>query len=376
MSSQSIVLPDDLFPDIIRYSMEDIVGDLDPSKPPLSYRLVCKLWQHLVDNAPEVWAKLAIRSAQYLPGSPKAIKDWFTRARAGSLNLRLILEPPPASSNVVLLLEIFMSLMEFSPEFEELDLAIPSRFLSTLLNNSSLATLKTLKLSMSEPPSFILHSSATSLENVSLAMPPPTLPFIFSPESFIHQCAQLTCLELNTGLGGIDCIWGLVFQCPGLRVLKVCAEHSIGVPCIPLESRWRWPSNLQQLSISISARPLVIGLFLDGFTLPFLQELNISFQDITLEPDTWPKNAIVALRKRSIAPLKKVTVHGRDISEAELVDFVTKIPTLEKLVVAQDTTNFLTPTVMALLPQTEAQIQGRRMMYDEELEDACRAGLR
>lgn len=128
--------------------------------------------------------------------------------------------------------------------------------------------------------------------------------------------------------------------------------------------------------MSVNTRSQVVGLFLDGLRLPFLEELDISFWDPSVDPDLWPGDAIVALRKRSIAPLKQVTVRGKDICEAELVDFVTKMPTLEELAVAGHATNLLTPKVMALLPQTEEDIQRRRVAYDDELDNARRLGLR
>lgn len=48
----------------------------------------------------------------------------------------------------------------------------------------------------------------------------------------------------------------------------------------------------------------------------------------------------------------------------------------EELVVAGHATNLLTPKVIALLPQTEEDIQRRRVAYDDELDNARRLGLR
>jgi hypothetical protein len=375
MSLQSTVIPPEMFPNIIRYSMEGVVGDLDPNKPPLSYRLVSTGWKALVDKIPEIWAKLAVRSTQYLPGSDRVVARWIERTGTSSLSIILKMPTPPNNISLALVL---MTLMPFSSRFEELDLDIPPDFFPVLLSNTSLARLTSLRLSMSHQPDFILDASAAFLENVSLIVPITTVPFVFNSgrHTLILPFAQVTRIELNTGLGAMDCIWMVLFQCTSLRALKICAEHNPFVPQIPLSPQFPWQSNLRSLTMSVNTRSHVVGLFLDGLRLPFLEELDISFWDPSIDPDLWPGDAIVALRKRSIAPLKQVTVRGKNICEAELVDFVTKMPTLEELAVAGHATNLLTPKVMALLPQTEEDIQRRRVAYDDELDNARRLGLR
>lgn len=229
---------------------------------------------------------------------------------------------------------------------------------------------------MPEQPQFTIHPSATNLRAVTMCMN-TTRPFFICGQTLNLPWAQLASLEINTCIGALDCIWDVLSRCISLHDLKILAPMNDCIPAIPITPQVRWQFNfLRSFYLVVNIQPAIIGFLLDALRLPLLETFDVSFLNSSIDPNGWPKEAIIALRERSVAPLKQVAVYGKEICQADLIDFATRMPTLEELVVENGKANLVTPAVIALLPQTEADIQQRRAAYDIELDRARQDGRR
>ena len=179
--------------------------------------------------------------------------------------------------------------------------------------------------------------------------------------------SQITSLDIHTMLGTIDVMWNILTGCPRLLNLTITAPHNHATPYIPFFPHNVFHSNLRRLVVFTSSRPGVIGYFLDGLFLPYLQDLRLHFTNRLYDTHIWPSVEILSLRHRALPPLSKLTIAGKTISEADLCDFVLRMRYLEQLDVNDGTTNLVTQAVRVLLPQNDDDIRRQQAAYRQEL---------
>lgn len=73
------------------------------------------------------------------------------------------------------------------------------------------------------------------------------------------------------------------------------------------------------------------GPLLDSLTLPSLLRLDIDFIYLQYQPEIWPKDQHIALVERSTCRLESPVLRNKRISDADLVECCTSIPTLTQL---------------------------------------------
>jgi len=228
-----------------------------------------------------------------------------------------------------------------------------------------LPSLERLKVAMASQPFLTLSPSATRLRQVALVVQPP----MGTPHGGLFNLAwsQITHLDIHTMIGTIDVIWNIFTNCPCLTSLVVTAPHNHATPYIPFFPHNVFRSDLRRLIVFTSSRPGVIGYFLDGLFLPYLQDLRLHFTNRLYDTHLWPSVEILSLRHRALPPLSRLTIAGKTISEADLCDFVPRMRYLEQLDVNDGTTNLVTQAVRDFLPQDDDGIRRQQAAYRQEL---------
>jgi hypothetical protein len=352
---------------IFWYCVAGSHGELDPTKAPLLLRGVSDTWKTVADSTPSLWSSIALTPPQFIPANVQVVKEWFERSGA-TAPLEITIRAPEHPTHF-LLLAMLAECMPYSRRWTYVNLHIPVDYLPIMLCNSDvpLPSLEGLTLSIDGQPHFAI-TSAPRLRCVTLTVQPP----LSQPQGRILHLAwnQITYLNIHTVAGTIEAIWDIFLQCPQLLTLIVSATNNPSIPRIPFHRHRLFRSKLRHLSLSVNTRAGVIGYFLDGLFLPDLQELHLYFTDINDEPCTWPGEAIIGLRDRCLAPLVKVVVTGKVVTEPDLVDFVRKMKYLEQLTISYGTRSLITGVVAAFMPRDWITAERLRAAYRTELQTA------
>jgi hypothetical protein len=368
-------LPVELVRGIMIMDMENRIGNLNPKEAPLLFLQICRLWSRIANTTPQLWSSLAVLPGHWYPNCGLIVRQWLERTERVSKTLPLIeltifLFAGPATP-IQRLPEVLAATIPVSYRVEYFQLALPCHVLPILLSNPSaeLTSLRTLKLWLSEQPEFTLHSSATSLRNVSLILERAFIPL---GDTFDLLWPQISFLEIHTLRGMVTCVYDLITRCSALDTLAIIAISNPAIPYIPFHAQRPLLSPIRHLFISANTRSGAIGYFLDGLKLPSLNSLQLAFitGPYNYGTDLWPSEAIISLRGRSIAQLKSLIVLGHTVHEDSLIDLALRINTLEQLMVANGGINYVTPYVAQLLPQSDQEREERHLAYLEELETA------
>jgi hypothetical protein len=351
----------------MRLAMEGRVGDLDPTQAPLIFRDVSEEWREIADSLHDLWAGLIVAPNQFLLYNIRVIKQWLKRA--GNHELNIIIHSNPNISNRVVR-RILSAVMPTSFQWRYLELFLPVRFLPRVLSNRQfrLPLLRGLKVFLTAQPTCVLTAeSAPILEHLYLVLQGA---FSLNGDSFRLPWPQFSHLDMRTAAGTLDCAWDLFARSTALCGLTISATHNSTIPSIPYDQHRLLRSKLRHLTIHSNTRSGAIGFLLDGLLLPCLEELQIHFTDNADEVNKWPKNEVLSLRRRSVAPLRLFTIRGKVVSQADLIDFVDSARTIEWVVAADRHNNYVTPAVISHLPQTVEQLADKRNAYLVEVQTA------
>lgn len=372
----SLILEDDLLRAIMCFCMLGSIGTLDPVGIPLVFRDVSLQWRSLADSTPALWLGLCIMPTQFLYQNIGVIYDWLERAtNTGSAELTIIIHAPKTLTDDTLMRQILATIKHASSQLSCLVLNIQSQYLPFVLSdpNTPLSSLRALTLYMlNQPTCSISHSSAPHLQYLTLIQ---LRPFTLRASGFHLPWDQIKYLYMRTEEGTIGFISPIFVRCTQLHSLIVVAANDTMIPRTLFEREHRCRSGLQQLTV-YTTQSGVVASFLDDLLLPDICALNIIFVNAQSDAEMWPKEAILRLRDRSVAPLREVLISGKEMTEEDLIDFVDRLPTLEKLTATNGTINFATPMVIARLPQGIDMIQQRRLVYAAEVIQAVTDGRR
>lgn len=360
-------LPSDTLRKIFLYCLAGSHGELNPAKAPLLLRIVSSTWKTIADSTPSLWSSIVLTPPQFIPANVRVVKEWFERS--GTTSPLEVTIHAPEHPTKFLLLAMLAEFMPYSHRWKYLNLRIPVDYLPIMLSNSDvpLPSLEGITLGIDAQPHFVL-TPAPHLRYVTLAVQPP----LSQPKAGIMYLAwrQIVYLNIRTIAGTIEDIWDIILQCPQLLTLVVSATNNPSIPRIPYHRHRLFRSKLRHLTLSVNTRAGVIGYFLDGLFLPDLQEFYLYFTDLDDEPCMWPGKAMVALRDRCLAPLVKVAVIGKVITEPDLIDFVRRMKYLEQLTICYGTRSLITAAVAALIPHDWIAAERLRMAYRAELQTA------
>jgi hypothetical protein len=358
-------LPEDVLREIMKLTMQDCIGNLDPTQPPLAFLKVCTAWKTIAESIPSLWSGILVAPPYFLWAKLPVITEWLQRSRSARLQIGIYAPQIVDDGLLTAMINIFQPT---SNRWECLNLSVPSQYLQRFLHNQDapLPSLETLMLSLITQPVTGLSPTATRLRNVQLTVFPPMV----TPHGGLLNLNwnQITYLEITSMAGTIADIWNTFTQCPFLETLKVTARNNHTTPFIPFHPLNLFCSNfLTQLTLITNSRPGVIGYFLDGLYLPCLERLDLHFTDRLYDTHIWPSAEILSLRSRALPPLTMLSVRGKTIGETDLCDFVTRMKHLEMLDVNDGTNDLVTQTVYSLLPRDDADIQRQREAHRQEL---------
>ena len=291
---------------------------MEASKPPLIFGQVCHSWREISLNTPTLWSLLCI---------PKRIRDtsipliqtWLDRA-GPVLPLEIEIHALASQFPSVVL----DAILPYSARLESLSLFMSYGMLKSLLTNPEfcLTSLKTLLLRPSGKAEHIDLSHVETLRSLALIVSRGARP---DPYMLDLCWAKLSHLSMTSLAGSIDDATDLLSRCSTLTSCSLTAMSSaweaIPRPLVTLP-------HLTFLQIASNHHP---GPLLDSLTLPSLLKLDMDFVYLQYEPEVWPKDQLIALVERSACRLESLILRNKRISDADLVECCTSIPTLTHL---------------------------------------------